>query len=403
MIEKEEKKITTILTTSPTPSLPSTELISSILHSFTTHCPRLLKSPIIVVFDTTDKISANPRLKRGEASLDTGEKYALYRENVKRLVLSCYSHCPSQENRDPQDERESQESQNYQGGTGTSESGTTTTDTDTEVDEEEEKEDMKKWTTKAEYGLPYPTNEVELSITQTKNGGVTFITPSTRLGFGLAVRSALRLVQTEYVWVQQHDWVLVEDIPVADLLGVMSLSSSSSTSSSSISQETSITGSTGSQSSEEKEVSPTEENIPIKYITFPSIRTLTYTKQPYVLDFPLLRNYARTLTGTFTAPSGAEVPLTPLFFWFDKPHIAQTKHYLERVFPNRLAMRRGEFIEDKIGQVARGQMKEGLWERWACWLFYPEDGRKLCLRHLQGRTWRGEEGDLLRRFGYGDL
>jgi hypothetical protein len=64
------------------------------------------------------------------------------------------------------------------------------------------------------------------------------------------------------------------------------------------------------------------------------------------------------------------------------------------VFPTRLAMRRGEFIEDKIGQRARAQMKEGQWAKWATWLYYPDDGDLLCLRHLMGRTWRGFAGPI---------
>lgn len=31
------------------------------------------------------------------------------------------------------------------------------------------------------------------------------------------------------------------------------------------------------------------------------------------------------------------------------------------------------------------------WAKWATWLYYPEDGKKVCLRHLKGRTWKGAE------------
>ncbi|KAJ4186537.1 tannase [Fusarium falciforme] len=107
-----------------------------------------------------------------------------------------------------------------------------------------------------------------------------------------------------------------------------------------------------------------------------------------VARFPALRNLTASLTRDFSTASHPDVKvhLTPMYFWHDKPHVASTAHYLNRVFPTRLAMFRGDFIEDKIGQRARAQMKEGEWNKWATWLYYPEDGKQLCLRHLQGRT-----------------
>jgi hypothetical protein len=89
-----------------------------------------------------------------------------------------------------------------------------------------------------------------------------------------------------------------------------------------------------------------------------------------------------------------------MFLWHDKPHIASTAHYLARVFPSRLAIARGDFIEDSIGQRARMQMKEGNWAKWACWLYYPEDGKEVCVRHRHGRTWKGAEADMEREALY---
>ena len=31
--------------------------------------------------------------------------------------------------------------------------------------------------------------------------------------------------------------------------------------------------------------------------------------------------------------------------------------------------------------------------KWATWLYYPDEGKQLCLRHLNGRTWRGTDGE----------
>lgn len=33
-------------------------------------------------------------------------------------------------------------------------------------------------------------------------------------------------------------------------------------------------------------------------------------------------------------------------------------------------------------------------------MYYPEEGRQLCLRHLQGRTWLGVEGEIEKEVRY---
>jgi hypothetical protein len=289
---------------------------------------------VIVAFDTFDRVAPRSRLKKGQATPEVAENYGVYKQNVKELVLREYA----------------------------------------SDDASKTAHVMQEWQDRAEFGLDNPSNVVNLFITQTEDKQVTFIEPAARLGFGLAVRSALRVCETPYVWVQQHDWALVDDIPLAPLLDIM-------------------------------EGSATDEVAPVKYVSFLSVRMLSYAVQPYVLDFPALRALTRSLKRIFVSPSQpeVEVPLTPLFFWFDKPHIASTEHYLSRVFPNRLTMRRGEFIEDKVGQQARQQMKEGLWHKWACWLYYPGEGKQICLGHLQGRTWKGAEGELLTKYGYSEF
>ncbi|KAF5023528.1 hypothetical protein F66182_4395 [Fusarium sp. NRRL 66182] len=310
--------LTVIITTSPTPSAPSTELITSIIDSFDRHCPALLACSVIVVFDTFDQIVPTARLKKGQVTPQQAADFDAYKRNVKDLILARCSRGVSTAECTHQD-------------------------------------------AVAEYGGPHdPQNEVAYTMSQTLDKQVSFLEPSRRLGFGLAVRSALRIVQTPHVWVQQHDWALVADIPIQPLLRIM----------------------------QTHESDPT---APIKYVCLSAVRMLSYAVSADVRRFPTLRELSATLTREYQVPSDPSVklPLTPMFFWHDKPHIASTKHYLERVFPTRLAMLRGDFIEDKIGQRARAQMKDGMWSKWATWLYYPANGKQLCLRHLQGRTWEG--------------
>ncbi|KAK7926670.1 hypothetical protein PG985_003668 [Apiospora marii] len=326
--------LTVILTTSVTPSAPSCELIEAILQSFHRHCPCLISCRVIVVFDSYDQIAPQARLKRGQVTAEQASNFDLYKVNVKKLVLEQY----------------------FPGLKGTPFLTLFS---------------MMKG--EAEYGSPkIVNNSVPFEAWQTTGKRVTFIEPSRRLGFGLAVREALRLTETPYVFVAQHDWSIVADIPIENLLHVMQASES-------------------------------DPAVPIKYVCLPAVRMLSYAVHADVIRHRALRDLTSTLKRDFpvVTPTSsdsesepvASVPLTPMFFWHDKPHICSTEHYLARVFPSRLAMLRGDFIEDKIGQRARTQMKEGLWSKWATWLYYPDDGKQLCLRHLHGRTWRGTEGE----------
>lgn len=319
VLEPISEALTVIITTSPTPSAPSPELLESILASFQKFCPALLSCKVVVVFDTFDRIASENRLKKGSVTAEGAANFPAYKENVKKLILQQFA------------------------GRGS--------EVETPMVEEEGE---------AEFGSPcMPGNSTSFSVRRTEDGRVVFIEPSERLGFGLAVRSALRLVETPYVWVQQHDWILHASIPVASILEVMMGS---------------------------------DEEAPVKYVCLPSPRMLGYAESPHVQSFPGLRRLSSSLKRDFISSEG-RIPLTPLFFWHDKTHIASTEHYLSSVFSSRLAMPRGAFIEDHIGQRARNQMKEGLFDKWACWLYYPEEGKLQCLRHLHGRTWRGIESE----------
>ncbi|KAK8043070.1 hypothetical protein PG994_013553 [Apiospora phragmitis] len=282
--------LTVILTTSITPSAPSSELIEAIFQSFQRHCPSLTSCRVIVVFDSYDQIVPQARLKRGQVTAEQASNFDLYKVNVKKLVLEQYF--PGQ-NEVP----------------------------------------LSVIQGEAEFGSPcIVTNSVPFEASQTSDKQVTFIEPSRRLGFGLAVREALRLTETPYVFVAQHDWSIIADIPIENLLRVMQASES-------------------------------DPAVPVKELTSTLKR-----------DFPVPSTSSEPKpTEPELGTTTASVPLTPMFFWHDKPHLCSTPHYLARVFPSRLAMLRGDFIEDKIGQRARTQMKEGLWSKWATWLYYPDE------------------------------
>ncbi|CAK7239647.1 MAG: hypothetical protein STHCBS139747_001081 [Sporothrix thermara] len=410
--------LTIVLTTSPTPSAPATGLVAAVLASFRAHCPALLACPVIVVFDTYDHVGAQLRLKKGCVTPVEAAHYDAYKANVKALVRETWA-------------------------------GETAEKTDDKTGDVVEEGT-------AEYGSPFLVdNTVPFTITRTAGGRVTFVEPAMRLGFGLGVRTAVRAATTPYVWVQQHDWTLAADIPLAAMLDAMRTSEQAvgeddreeregegddgedgedgedgkdAAQKTEADMEEAITlGEPSTASSLETSTSglpsALDPRVPvaIRYICLPSVRMLRYAGSAHAVGFPTLRALTMAFrrdvpTSSSPSPSSTvspdlpqsgsnhadavtscahpvRLPLTPLFFWHDKTHIASRAHYLRRVFPSRLSLGRGDFIEDHIGQRARDQMKRdaAAWRRWACWLYYPAQGNQLCLRHLQGRTWRGEE------------
>lgn len=368
--------LTLIITTSPTPSAPSTELLTSILASFRTHCPALLNCPVITVFDTYSLIAPTPRLKRGHVTSQMAEDYDVYRRNATKLILETWEHLPPQAPTPAA-------SLSPIGSSSASPSPSPSASPVPRV--------SKETATHAEYGAPGKGLSVPIAVSRSVDKRVIFLTPATTLGFGLAVRSALREVRTKYVWVQQHDWALERDVPLRELLGVMRASE---------------------EGAEDKNSGGNDVPPKIRYVSFPSVRMQRYARSSNAEQHAEMRSATRRWKGDFEPPDADSceapeenvqshmkpkltIPLTPVFFWYDKPHIALKDHYMSLIFPDdQLAISRGDFIEDTIGCAAREEMKAGGWKRWATWLYYPDEGETVVLRHLQGRTFRGREEEL---------
>lgn len=128
-----------------------------------------------------------------------------------------------------------------------------------------------------------------MNITTTKDGRVTFVEPVQRLGFGLAVRSALRMTVTPYVWIQQHDWALVTDIPLGPLLQIMQQHKAPPS---------------AEQDKENNEILPEAVRPPVEYVCFPSIRMMEYATSDHVMLYPALRALTQLHKQNFTVQSG---------------------------------------------------------------------------------------------------
>ncbi|KIW11189.1 hypothetical protein PV08_10489 [Exophiala spinifera] len=159
-------RLTIILTTSPTPSIPSTELIRGVLRSL---APSLSTVPLIITFDgfticQNDKY-LDGRLKKGQIPQQMAEAYPSYIANVKRLFSQ----------------------------------------TDVPVVQEAAM-DHPKWRP------PIVSRAIE------GERSVTFIQHRRRQGFALSVVSALKHCTTPFVLVLQHDWVFEVEPPIQQLL-----------------------------------------------------------------------------------------------------------------------------------------------------------------------------------------
>ena len=133
---------------------------------------------------------------------------------------------------------------------------------------------------------------VKIGASSSESGpfsGLTILEIPTREGFGFAVRRALAEVSTPYVMVVQHDQHLARTF---DLLGVL-------------------------------RAMRAHPDV-IKYVGLCSEST---------------QHYATTMRGkyglTLQRTTAYGVPLLPLIFWYDKPHICAADHYREFVFGRR--------------------------------------------------------------------
>ena len=159
-------------------------------------------------------------------------------------------------------------------------------------------------------------------------------------GFALAVQSALVRAQTPYVLILQHDRAFVKQFDSMHRL-----------------------------------VSACEADPSIRYIGFPTVTNAKHDEHQksryHVRDalMPLCRTLEPLSRAVADNQQDSDLQqLVPLLFWYDSNHLAHAKRYLEifRPFTNAPAelrsilgsrglkdmlLRRGDFIEDRVGQV----------------------------------------------------
>ena len=149
-------------------------------------------------------------------------------------------------------------------------------------------------------------------------------------GFAMAVKYGLENCQTQYALILQHDRVFCSRFDrIHDLIDVM------------------------------------ENDETIRYIGFPTINNISHDEQIHS------RYGLSCLNGDNVRISlGRGLSLQPLIFWFDSNHLCHTKRYLQIYTPWRslqpelrerlgarfckdMLLRKGDFIEDRFGQMQR--------------------------------------------------
>jgi len=176
-------------------------------------------------------------------------------------------------------------------------------------------------------------------------------------GFAMAVSAALTHVHTKYVLIAQHDYVFERAVPLTDILSTM------------------------------------EECQAIKYVGFLADSNVQYTNRR--------DNHQRQLSAGLSVLQRwgrLKLPLVPLLYWYDKTHICRSDHYREFVFERhqrrRWGLRNGDFIEDTLGQEQLKDIKIngiGAHGKYGTFLYYNDDGRHRCIRHLNGRRYLTKE------------
>jgi len=275
--------VAVILTTSPVPSNPCTEMLRGVLRSLDL-VPGLACAPRILVCDGFHVVQPGhkPRHKAGKVESPDAERYAAFLRDVRAAVAAA------------------------------SEPG----------------------------GESSPFS------------GLQVLELAEHQGFGFAVRRALQEVRTPFVMVVQHDQEFVRPFDVPAVLRAMR-----------------------------------RHPDHVKYVCLCSVTTFDY-------DHMVLSKYGLRISRT----SEFGIPLMPVLFFYDKPHICSVEHYRNVVFGPDSPVQKGDFIEDTLGQAQRTDiLQNGMVAHGKYGTFQLDDRNEadeplVVVRHINGRSfWSPEQ------------
>lgn len=184
-----------------------------------------------------------------------------------------------------------------------------------------------------------------------------------RHGFGYAVRAALKLVETPFVCVLQHDRSFMR--PFASVRSLLAAMQND--------QRLKMVG------------LPTTSNDPSRYEKF----AVTKLQRLQVKHLP----FESLIVAPLECPG---LRLIPLIMWHDSTHFASTAYYRSFVFGERNLVSKGGFIEDKLGQQQGVDLRTVGWSshaEYGTWLL--DDGAAPPTRmvgHLNGKRFVDHAG-----------
>ncbi|AYV76136.1 MAG: hypothetical protein Terrestrivirus4_184 [Terrestrivirus sp.] len=181
-------------------------------------------------------------------------------------------------------------------------------------------------------------------------------------GFARNLKFVLDRVMTKYVLVIQHDWEFVKPIDMGKLVRAM------------------------------------DDNNKINYINFISSSTTNYLTKMFKVN----KGYNHKIDLNIVEKNNEKfgIPIVPLMFWYDKPHLCRTDFYKYFVFgkshynyKNHNIIKVKSFVEDSFGNLILDNVKvRGLSEHsnYGTYLFY-ETPNEEHLRHINGRGFITQE------------
>lgn len=214
------------------------------------------------------------------------------------------------------------------------------------------------------------------------------IVRSKRYGFAENLRCGVLIATTPYVLVVQHDQLFLRPLRNLSLFQI---------------------------------ISSLVEHPEIKYLGLMSSSDMNYQIRRYNLpEYQLFRDDSKKVVHDFvrhhlqtwksSVQSGSDndngndlvkfhqlkygLPLMPLDFWYDKPHIASRRVYLDFVFGQThfnyhtgISVRVNNFVEDSLGNVIKSNIQHRGWMAFTMYHIYSlyDDPENPIIGHLDGR------------------
>ncbi len=244
-----------------------------------------------------------------------------------------------------------------------------------------------------------------------------------RHGYGFALKEALKLVQTDYVMVIQHDRSFMRKTPVRETLAAMEedggIKYVGILMRSNLMYLEQFIGKYGKRMAEESRDHhmrrPEALLLPSKdyacdEVAEELLRTFPRCTEKYTTLREAYRtspHYSPYVPDKVAKEDFVQASLIPTFFWYDNIHIVRTEHYRDWVFdPEKKLVARGGFVEDKLSPKMVTDVKDkgmaGGWGQYGCFLLDDHCGVPFT-GHLDGGSWMTDEERVERRDRWDDL